>query len=536
MNYKFKQKTFSQLLLLAVPLFFWSFDLGNVEAIRQGTEGFYLQVSKEIFHLKSWLVPTYLGEPHWSKPPLHFWLPQPFFILFGASSLFLSRLSVLLLTLSTSFLIDKWCHQHLKIKRFLIFFVLLSSLGFLKYARIYMMEMPLSLLTALASLTFYQYLEKSSLRNLLITVFFTSIANLVKGPVSFIMNFGAIFLFLLYEYFKNKSLSFKKYFKWCFASIVMGSLWYLVCYINFGQEFIDYFFLRENLGKFQSKSYPISSVIKGLLIFSLPWAFFIPVFINKKLFTSLWEKKVNRFLLFHFAFLFILWTIPSQRSHHYAIPSLPFFLILITQVLENYKKDLHPLLLKAIFFLISFFFILLAIITSLSFSFEEIRINPSAIVRTLLATLILLISAYIIVKKRSRLFYVSLASFLSLSFVWIIFAPIFYLPTIPSLIISQIKNEQVSVIYNKPYFLSELLNKEVRVLNEQLIKHDQKNPQKFYLMKEKTFKRYQMEKFLKISKSWPLWRRNSSAKLIFTAFKEKSLRPLQENMVLLIPR
>ena len=81
-------------LLILIALLF---DIGNPDALRQGTEGFYLQVASEMFEKKSFLTPYYLDRPHWSKPPLLFLAPQLFYYLDGFAGLFFSRVSVLLM-------------------------------------------------------------------------------------------------------------------------------------------------------------------------------------------------------------------------------------------------------------------------------------------------------------------------------------------------------------------------------------------------------------------------------------------------------
>lgn len=514
---------------------FWLIDLGNIEAIRQGTEGFYLQVSKEVFQLKSWLVPMYLKNRHWSKPPLHFWLPQPFFLISGAASLFLSRLAIVITTILLTLCIDKWAQKFLGFQKYLLFFVLLASVGFLKYGRIYMMEMPLCLLTALASLYFFQYSEHPSKKNFFILVLSTAAANLIKGPVSFVMNFGAVFLFLAYEYIRTKKIILKPYLLWCLASVLMGSIWYFACYLKYGNEFIDYFFLRENLGKFQSKSYPISSVINGLLLFSLPWTLLLPLLFNRKLISNLWQVKVNRFLVIHFVFLFILWMIPSQRSHHYAMPAQPFFLILISIIVINYKISLKQnwmtYLFKAIPCLLFIFVLLLAS----TLVFAEVRSHFLFLLRIISGILIIGAGAIFLIRTQTSLFKTALISFISFGYIWILFAPTFYLPTIPQEIINKVRGTQVSVIYHKPYFLSELLGTDVRVINEVLIQADIKQPKKYYIMSHNNFNRFGFKRFLKIQSKWPVWVRGSKIKNIAHAFSQKSLKTLQENMVLLSP-
>ena len=89
-------KKFTLSLFTIIPILLYFFDLGNVNALRQGTEGFYLLITQEMFEAKSFLTPLIYGAPHWSKPPLQFWLPQPLYWLTSGDYLAMGRLSILL--------------------------------------------------------------------------------------------------------------------------------------------------------------------------------------------------------------------------------------------------------------------------------------------------------------------------------------------------------------------------------------------------------------------------------------------------------
>ena len=80
-------KKYISLVLVLLIFIFLLGQLGNLNAIRQGTEGFYLQISNEMYASKNYLTPTYFGENHWSKPPLQFWFAQLFYKLFNSNQL-----------------------------------------------------------------------------------------------------------------------------------------------------------------------------------------------------------------------------------------------------------------------------------------------------------------------------------------------------------------------------------------------------------------------------------------------------------------
>src|SRR5690606_32813629 len=87
------------LAVFALAFFLMAWDIGNLDAIRQGTEGFYLQISKEMAQANSWLTPLYRGQAHWSKPPLHFWMPFPLYTIGLFETTTAARLTILVFSL-----------------------------------------------------------------------------------------------------------------------------------------------------------------------------------------------------------------------------------------------------------------------------------------------------------------------------------------------------------------------------------------------------------------------------------------------------
>ena len=106
---RYLNKIFNQdsvLLFLVVALSFW--DLGNPDALRQGTEGFYFSITKDMFNNQSFLTPTINSHAHWSKPPLQFWVSYVFYLIKGSSSLLLARLSVAFVSILGLGYISSW--------------------------------------------------------------------------------------------------------------------------------------------------------------------------------------------------------------------------------------------------------------------------------------------------------------------------------------------------------------------------------------------------------------------------------------------
>ena len=140
---------------LLLPLFLYLLGISNIDGLRQGTETFYLKIAREMSDQVSLLTPLHQGSPHWSKPPFVFWLSMPFYWILPFEHHTNSRLSIILFTLLTTLLISKEVHRNTKNSVIFIFLVLISSFGFFRYGKIYMMDIPLATLSTLSILYFY---------------------------------------------------------------------------------------------------------------------------------------------------------------------------------------------------------------------------------------------------------------------------------------------------------------------------------------------------------------------------------------------
>lgn len=530
-----QQHGFVASLMLAFILM--AYDIGNLDALRQGTEGFYLQISKEMMAADSFLTPLYRGEPHWSKPPLHFWLPFPLYFIGALDTTTAARLSVLLFSVLSIGLISIWVERFFTIPRVTSALFFLGTVGFAKYSRIYMMEMPLSLLSTLGALYFCAAILQDKRKDWLLASLFTAAAVLVKGPVAWVMIGGGLFAFLALRLKYSQRLPIKKLFGWGVVTIILGSLWFVACYIKYGQYFIDYFFLRENLGKFTSKSYPMRVVLQGLLIFSLPWSLFLPTLFSKQSWRSrlsfadpfFWPRV---FVLVNFLVFFTLWLIPNQRSHHYSMPSMFFFLILLIDALKCHHRRIRgslaliPRWLSAALF----FSLLPALFLSFAFpllfeSVTHVLIMGVAIAFTLFA----FIAFFKNLSLKTRAF----AALLCLGYLWSFVTPLFVLPTLPDRVLKTIGERELAVVYRKPYFVEEALERPAQVIITQgEISARLGEVKDLLFIPERVVTEQNLEDRVLVIERWRVWQKSRRVKHITKAIGEQDLSQLQESMLL----
>ena len=528
------KRLFFQIFFAGLFIFIILMNLGSVDAPRQGTEGFYLQVAKETFLNDSWLTPMHMNQPHWSKPPLQFWLAFPFYGFSGGTSLFSSRLSILVFSLIMVWLIDRWCQRQLRSKNLYFFLFFCGTIGFLKYSRIFMMEMPLSLLTTYAVLKYYEFYKNRENSELAKSSFALALSNLVKGPVSFVMGFGGIGLYHLTRMIISKEKPrYKDVIIWALASIFIGSIWYLISLINHGEDFFNYFFLRENVGKFTAQSYPVRVLFQGLLIFALPWSLFIP-FMFKEFKSNVKTNKTFQFVFINFLFFFILWMIPSQRSHHYAMPSVPLLLILIFDIVFN--KNEHYVFSKAPLKILAALFGFMSLIVMFSFKFTEVINDIPNLMRSFLTLVVLAYGIFILLARADYIRKIFLINFFAFTFVWIVFTPCFFLPTVPERVISLVKEKEVNVLFRKPFFIAEALGQDINIQNPEQAKAQAQNPHTgFFIVEERFYKYLSLDKYIIIQDKWPIWKRGTKTKDILKAISDGKLSNLQERLLLLVP-
>lgn len=499
----------------------------DLDGLRQGTETFYLKIAQEMSTNDNIMFPTYNGEYHWSKPPLGFWVTLPLAKLLPQHHIFAARLSMVLLSVLLIFLAANAITQteERRYRPWQVFLLFAASLGMLRYSKIFMLEIPLTMLTFLGS--FYLFQKRYRAATLL-----TALSILVKGPVSLVMIFLNHLLLFLWD-FKHQSRKesireFRNYFFFFSTSLLLASLWFVYCYIKIGPEFFDYFFLRENVGKFNARSYPVQKIFQGLLLYALPWSLFLFHRIR-----TLVKETLNRKLFFYLSGLatFLgLWLIPSQRSHHYAMPALPFFLCLLLPVVLNP----HSKLLRR--FNQGLAVTLLAVVAlAVPLTFQHRTFTDLTIITVFVVILI----AQLLYHHSEKPFLTQSLLFLtSFNFFWSLIIPLFALPYLPGQQVAQLAPTDVPVFttLKKNYYFEEALNKKVPgVAYHELKPHIARNPHARYIIPAFLIKDLELSGHVKEVSRWPIWRKKIKFEQIKKALTQLQPRPLQEDYIIVQP-
>lgn len=513
-----------KLILILSLLTVYFFDIANPDALRQGTEGFYLQISKEMKEAGNIITPIIYGEPHWSKPPLHFLFPR--LISFISSDyLFTARLSIALLSIFLITLISYWYEDNLKRNWYEAFIFLVTPIYFFKYSRIFMMEMPLALLTTLGYLHFFTYINSNNNKKLITGTIITALSVLIKGPVSLFLIGPGCFIYTIY--YKKP---FKKFLIYFTLAFLLSSIWFIVCSFVHGLEFFNYFFIRENVGKFQSKSYPITSVIQGLIIFSLPVVFYIPSLV-KNFGMKLFKNQQTNFLVLNFIFLYFIWFIPKQRSHHYAVPAIPTLLLFSSYYFFNLRETLQIHLIRKVNNILSLFVFFLIGLVLLGYKLSIIGLDQSTYLFGALFILSIWFSRKIFFDRFSEL----TKPFLFLALLWNFIAPLFYLPMLPSTVKEQINRHQRGVLnirFRKPFFIEQQVTINSKILRKNQSDYGSLQSGDLLLAPSLEIDQYLNKKHSDIA-TWQTWKRGAKFDLIRKALSSGKIALIQQQYKLI---
>ena len=262
----------AMVLLLCVSAALFLVDPAN-STFYADDEWLYIGTAYEMFSRGELWITYWLGEPAYYKPPLSYWMMMPFF-LFGADPILQGRLAIGLMSLLTV-LLTWWIGRTLYGEQQGLLAGLFSatSLGFLTYGRVGMLDMPFTFWLTLSVACLIQAWQKKSARWAGIFWAVAGASVLVKGPVSAaILCLLALSVALLYR-------SWRVFFfcrgAWMgmLAAVLFSLAWPIALYFK-GQfdNWYQFFIITENLGKFGDPSvYPAGPFLAYALQWQLPW-------------------------------------------------------------------------------------------------------------------------------------------------------------------------------------------------------------------------------------------------------------------------
>ena len=267
-----QQKWHFPLLMCASALLMLTW-LTDTRVYYHDDEWLYMKIAEEMFDKAEYWIPLWLGEPAYYKPPMTYWMMMLFFP-FGEDRLLLARLSIALSSIATIgflFLLARSLYRSSE-AGFLAGMLALTSLGFIAFGKIGMMEMPMVLFMTAALYCFCQAWQNRSGKWAGWFLAITGASALVKGPITVLILGGTAFL-LLFLYGRWRPFFTRASLGGGLAGLFFVILWPLALYFkgDFPRWF-SFFIIGENFGKFaDALQYPIGPFLLYIPQWCLPW-------------------------------------------------------------------------------------------------------------------------------------------------------------------------------------------------------------------------------------------------------------------------
>jgi len=94
------------------------------------------------------------------------------------------------------------------------------------------------------------------------------------------------------------------------------------------------------------------------------------------------------------------------------------------------------------------------------------------------------------------------------------------------------ENKPVGVVFRKPYYISEAIDKKVEIISEFNAQKYLNENQAYLFILESEYKNQRLDAYPPVKK-WPIWKRGNGFFQIISAIGEGSIKNLVENMYLL---
>jgi 4-amino-4-deoxy-L-arabinose transferase-like glycosyltransferase len=333
------------LLLLAALTFFAGLGRG---AITDSDEAFYAESSREMVASGDWVTPYYNYEPRFQKPILYYWLTSATYLATGASEMgarLWAALAGVGLVLVTAACGRRWYDEATGL---LAAAIVATNFGYFSIGRMALPDLPLTFCITLAiwaALVSTLEQERSTRKFVMLAALGLGLGFLMKGPVGVIIPALVIVPVLMIE---RRSIGLNP------ADIVMGFLimlavalpWYVVMWARHGNEYLQSFFIGDNLERFATDRFNDPR----------PWWFYLPVVAGGLLpwtpLALVWLGPITQFirgrrsvrtvdlrLLLWAALPLIFYSLSVGKQPRYVLPVLPpLALLLASSIVERTQE------------------------------------------------------------------------------------------------------------------------------------------------------------------------------------------------------
>ncbi len=315
--------------LLVLLLVLYLPALGNSASGTHPDEAWHLGTSAEMQAKGEWLTPTLDDVPNWYKPPLFYWSERVAYSILG-TNLFAARLPSALAWIAVVLLVLALGRRMYGEEAGLSAALLTATaFGWVKYARLAMMDAPMALGLAIAAYATWRASEEDEPHWLLAVGAAAAMDFMIKGPV------GAVLVLLLSGGFllvRNRELLLSRWTAGAFLlGAVVGLPWYVASFAVHGQAFYDFFVVSQNYDRF---NHPWTLrgeaiLLVGFLVFSLPWTFLFAAGLRS---LRAWREPGVLLPLAWMGAVLVTFTVPSLKWPHYGLTAIPAAMLLAVRL------------------------------------------------------------------------------------------------------------------------------------------------------------------------------------------------------------
>jgi 4-amino-4-deoxy-L-arabinose transferase-like glycosyltransferase len=313
------------LALLSYAMFFYS--LGGIGFIGPD-EPRYAAIARTMLTSRDYITPRLNGVPWFEKPPLMYWGAALGYRIFGiteAGARFPSALGAAICV----FLVY-WCGRKLwdRATGFVAALIFATSIGAFAFARAASMDMLLTTCMTMALVFFLAGLnDTSARRRLYFCLFYAALGLgvLAKGPVALLLPALSLGIFLIVRHKLDDWKTWQPAGLWITAAIAVP--WFVLCTLANGWEFINVFFVNQNIERFTTTIHghgrPFYFYLPVLLLLTFPWTFVLISALRRTF------GKNEQLMLWWAVVPFVFFSLSGSKLPGYILPMVPPIALLL---------------------------------------------------------------------------------------------------------------------------------------------------------------------------------------------------------------
>jgi len=352
MHNKFDGQRVLPFLLLAVLFAAFFHNLGSVPLFDLD-EGAFSEATREML-ARGDFISTYLnGEPRYDKPILIYWLQAASVTLLGLNEFALRLPSALFSVLWVGLIYGFVSRVKGRPTALLAALITAGTLQVSLIGKAAIADAALNFFLTGALFSIYLFYVSRAQRYIYLAFACAALGFLTKGPVAILLPVAVSFIFFLLK--GQPRLWLKTVFNpyGIALFLLIAAPWYVAQYIKEGQPFIEGFFLKHNLARYQSSFeqhggglfYFIPVLLLGLLPFT---AVFLKVLVHLK---EIFKDELRLFLFIWFLFVFVLFSLSQTKLPHYIVYGYAPLFILMSFYITALRSRLLALLPQLLLFL-----------------------------------------------------------------------------------------------------------------------------------------------------------------------------------------